>query len=79
MCVCMYVCKWWKLWNKFPVKYNFKFHPVVFNVISVKKIYGRIWNVLHFNLLATDFSSNFSTLCIKNVSNTETKQGSIMK
>ena len=33
-----------------------------------------------FNLLATDFFfSNFSTHCIKNVNNTETKQGSIMK
>ena len=34
----------------------------------------------YVNLLATDFFvSNFSTPCIQNVSNTETKQGSIMK
>ena len=32
-----------------------------------------------FNLLATDFFSNFSTPCIQNVSNTENKQGSTMK
>ena len=36
-------------------------------------------NSQQFNLLATDFFSNFSTPCISNVSNTETKQGSIMK
>ena len=35
---------------------------------------------LNENLLAMDFFfSNFSTFCFWNVSNTETKQGSIMK
>ena len=41
--------------------------------------YTCIYFSYNINLSATDFSSNFSTPCIWNVSNTETKQGSIMK
>ena len=47
---------------------------------SLENVTDHNWGQGWINLLATDFFfSNLSTSCILNVSNTETKQDSIMK